>query len=265
MTQTPTLADFLPNRDAGPLAAAEPAALPTSPVLLATHDLYKSYRKGEYSTPVLQGVDFEVRQGEFVAIVGQSGCGKSTLLHVMGTLDKPDAGEIHFEGHRVDNLSGAGKNILRNRHLGMIFQAYHLLPELTALENVLSPAMIRHGVMSYWRNRGRLRSRAKELLQTVELEHRLHHKPRELSGGEMQRVAIARALMSEPRLLLADEPTGNLDQATGEGILGLLERLNRDHGLTLVLVTHDPRIAERAHRVVTLADGRVQDTSRAAA
>ncbi len=136
--------------------------------------------------------------------------------------------------------------MLRNRYLGMIFQAYHLVPELTALENVLSPAMIRYSTLGYLSKRRQLHRQARELMERVELDHRLRHKPRELSGGEMQRVAIARALMSQPRLLLADEPTGNLDQATGEGILNLLERLNIEHGLTLVLVTHDPRIAQRA-------------------
>ncbi|MCA9240557.1 MAG: ABC transporter ATP-binding protein [Planctomycetales bacterium] len=259
----PTLADFLPAENNR--TESSPPASAHAPTLVAAHDLYKSYRKGEYSTPVLQGVNFSVGKGEFVAIVGQSGSGKSTLLHLLGTLDKPDAGEVHFEGHRIDNLRSAGKNVLRNRYFGMIFQAYHLVPELTALENVLSPEMIRCGVFEYLAKRRVLRQRAEELLEQVELSHRLRHKPRELSGGEMQRVAIARALMGQPRLLLADEPTGNLDQATGEGILELLEKLNREQGLTLVLVTHDPRIAARAHRVVSLVDGRVQKASLVAA
>lgn len=259
---TATLADFLPSTS--DQAAREPSPA-ERPVLVAADDLYKTYQKGEYKTPVLQGVNFQVREGEFVAIVGQSGSGKSTLLHLLATLDRPDAGEICFEGNRIDNLSGAGKNVLRNRHIGMIFQAYHLVPELTALENVLSPAMIRYGAFGYWRRRRELHREARALLDTVELSHRLSHKPRELSGGEMQRVAIARALMTGPKLLLADEPTGNLDQATGESILTLLEQLNRQHGLTLVLVTHDPQVAARADRVVTLVDGRVQNSPRAAA
>ncbi|TWT37888.1 P-loop containing nucleoside triphosphate hydrolase [Posidoniimonas corsicana] len=261
-TSSPTLADFLPTADA---QAPKPRPASTAPVLLSSHDLYRTYQKGDVKTPVLQGVDFEVRRGEFVAIVGQSGSGKSTLLHLLATLDRPDAGEVRFEGNRIDNLGGDGKNILRNRHIGMIFQAYHLVPELTAIENVLSPAMIRYSTLGYWRNRRQLHQRAEELMETVELSHRLHHKPRELSGGEMQRVAIARSLMSEPRLLLADEPTGNLDQNTGEEILRLLERLNEEQQLTLVLVTHDLRIADRAHRVVSLVDGRVQGGGLAAA
>ncbi|TWT73575.1 P-loop containing nucleoside triphosphate hydrolase [Posidoniimonas polymericola] len=261
-TTSPTLADFLPTADAPP---AKPRAKSTGPVILSSHDLHRTYRKGDVKTPVLQGVDFEVRKGELVAIVGQSGSGKSTLLHLLATLDRPDAGEVRFEGNRIDNLPGEGKNILRNRHIGMIFQAYHLVPELTAIENVLSPAMIRYSTLGYWRNRKQLRQRAEQLMETVELSHRLNHKPRELSGGEMQRVAIARALMSEPRLLLADEPTGNLDQNTGEEILRLLERLNEEQQLTIVLVTHDLRIADRAHRIVTLVDGRVQGGSLAAA
>ncbi|MEM8865342.1 MAG: ATP-binding cassette domain-containing protein [Planctomycetota bacterium] len=149
--------------------------------------------------------------------------------------------------------------------VGMIFQAYHLMPELTSLENVLAPALIRHGVLGYWRRRKQLRQRACELLDTVDLLPRMKHKPRELSGGEMQRTAIARALMSNPRLLLADEPTGNLDKENGDEVLSLLRVLNRDQGLTVVMVTHDLNIAAQAHRIVTLAEGRVQSMSSNAA
>jgi lipoprotein-releasing system ATP-binding protein len=217
--------------------------------------LAKSYRKGPLAVPVLKGVDFHVRQGEFVAVVGQSGCGKSTLLHLLGTLDAPDAGQIHFEGRRIDNLDLRGRDQLRNQHIGMIFQFYHLLPELSALENVLAPIMIRYGVLSYFRNKRGHTERAAKLLQMVGLSHRLTHKPRELSGGEMQRAAIARALIAQPKLLLADEPTGNLDQKTGGEILNLLRALNRQQGLTIVMVTHDQAIARQADRVVALANG----------
>ena len=232
-------------------------------VLLSAHGIKKAYRKGDLEVPVLHGVDLEVNAGELLTIIGQSGSGKSTFLHLLGTLDSPDAGEIHYRGKRIDNLSKKACDFLRNEHFGMIFQAYHLLPELTAIENVLAPSMIRHNVFSYWSKKKQLTERASELLDLVGLSHRMRHKPRELSGGEMQRTAIARALMNEPRLLLADEPTGNLDQATGEGVLDLLHQLkeekwlNQEHGLTVVMVTHDRSIAEKADRSVTLVDGRV--------
>ena len=194
------------------------------PTPVPLDSLVKSYRKGKLVVPVLKGVDFSVREGGFVAVVGQSGCGKSTLLHLLGTLDAPDAGEIHFEGRRIDNLAARSRDVLRNQHFGMIFQFYHLLPELSTLENVLAPIMIRYGVLNYWRHKREHVERAKELLDLVGLGHRLTHKPRELSGGEMQRAAIARALIAQPKLLLADEPTGNLDQKTGGEILGAAEK-----------------------------------------
>lgn len=226
--------------------------------LLATHDLFKSYRKGPLGIPVLQGIDMTVREGEFLAIVGRSGCGKSTLLHLLGTLDKPDAGEVHFDGHRIDNLPNASRDLLRNRYFGMIFQFYHLLPEFTTLENVLMPALISESTLGYWLHHRQHRRRAMELLELVGIADRAKHKPREMSGGEMQRAAIARALLAEPRVLLADEPTGNLDRATGEQIMQMLRQLNREQKLTIVMVTHDPWIAEQADRVVQLVEGRIQ-------
>jgi lipoprotein-releasing system ATP-binding protein len=256
------------TRNAEQRAAAENSALVLGPhaqfttaahsaALLQATGLEKSYRKGKLVVPVLKGVDFQVSRGEFVAIVGQSGCGKSTLLHLLGTLDAPDAGEIHFAGQRIDNLAPRSRDLLRNRAFGMIFQFYHLLPELSTLENVLAPIMIRHGVIRYWLERREHTARALELLDLVGLGHRLSHKPRELSGGEMQRTAIARALVAQPKLLLADEPTGNLDQNTGAEILALLRQLNRQQGLTVVMVTHDQAIARQADRVVRLSEGRV--------
>ena len=224
--------------------------LPRSPQRkeqLVAHDLFKSYRKGSLGIPVLQGIDLLVAEGEFLSIIGQSGCGKSTLLHLLGTLDAPDAGEVLFDGHRIDNLPTAARDLLRNKHLGMIFQFYHLLPELTALENVLAPAFIAEGIFGYWRRHKAYRQRAVELLEMVGLGDRLKHKPRELSGGEMQRAAIARALLAQPRVLLADEPTGNLDRATGELIMQILRRLNLQQKLTIVMVTHDGHIG-RASR-----------------
>jgi lipoprotein-releasing system ATP-binding protein len=207
---------------------------------------------------VLRGVDLEVRHGEFLSIIGQSGSGKSTLLHLCATLDAPDAGEIRFEGSRIDNLARSRRDALRNKRFGMIFQFYHLLPELTALENVLSPRMIGEGVFQYLRSRKEHHAQATELLKLVGLSHRLKHKPRELSGGEMQRVAIARALAIEPQILFADEPTGNLDSATGEEILSILRTLNAQNNLTIVMVTHDRGIAAQADRTVRLAEGRVE-------
>jgi lipoprotein-releasing system ATP-binding protein len=229
-----------------------------SPTLLSVRGLKKSYRKGQVEIPVLRGVDLEVRRGEFLAIVGQSGSGKSTLLHLLGTLDAPDAGEIRFDGKRIDNLSPRERDKVRNRQIATIFQFYHLLPELTAVENVLSPLMISQSVWSYCLHRRAHVARALELLSLVKLSHRLKHRPRELSGGEMQRAAIARALISRPQLLLADEPTGNLDHATGREILDILWKLNRQQGLTLVMVTHDLGIASMADRTVRLAEGRVE-------
>ena len=234
---------------------SQPRALPQRNVLLACRAIEKTYYKGRIAMPVLCGVDLDVRAGELLAIVGQSGCGKSTLLHVLATLDAPDDGEIYFEGNRIDALPAVGRDILRNHHFGMIFQFYHLLPELTALENVMAPLMIGHSVFSYLRHRKVFRRRAQVLLDRVGLSHRLNHKPRELSGGEMQRAAIARALITRPKLLFADEPTGNLDKDTGRQIMSLLARLNRDEGVTIVMVTHDAEVAAAADRVVRLIDG----------
>jgi lipoprotein-releasing system ATP-binding protein len=230
----------------------------SAPARLAAVGLKKSYHKAQVEIPVLRGVDLEVRHGEFLSIIGQSGSGKSTLLHLLGTLDAPDAGEIRFDSRRIDNLPQAGRDTLRNKHFGMIFQFYHLLPELTTLENVLSPLMIAQGAWSYFRQRHMHRQRAAELLDMVGLTHRLKHKPRELSGGEMQRAAIARALVADPDVLLADEPTGNLDTATGEEILTILRTLNDQNGLTIVMVTHDRAIAAQADRTVRLVEGQVE-------
>jgi lipoprotein-releasing system ATP-binding protein len=221
--------------------------------------LEKSYRKGKIRVPVLGGLDLEADHGEFVAIVGASGSGKSTLLHVLGLLDAPDAGTVHLDGRRIDDLPDRRRDELRNRTFGFIFQFYHLLPELSALENVMMPQLIRHGLWSFLAARRRLRREASALLERVGLGHRLDHLPTELSGGEMQRAAIARALAGGPALLLADEPTGNLDAASGQGVLDLLRDLNRERGLTMMLVTHDAQIAQQADRVVRLAEGRIED------
>jgi lipoprotein-releasing system ATP-binding protein len=226
---------------------------------LSAFELAKSYRKGKNRVPVLHGADLHVEHGEFVAIIGSSGSGKSTLLHVLGLLDAPDAGRVELEGERIDDRPDHRREQLRNQVFGFIFQFYHLLPEFTALENVMTPLLIRHGVLSYMAKRAKIQRVASELLERVGLGHRLDHFPTELSGGEMQRAAIARALAGGPSIVLADEPTGNLDAASGHGVLDLLRDLNRERGLTMIMVTHDAQIAQRADRVVRLAEGRIQD------
>jgi lipoprotein-releasing system ATP-binding protein len=247
----------VPQRSAG--AAPTPHVELPRAIHLAAVDLKKNYRKASIDIPVLTGVNLHVQQGEFLAIIGQSGSGKSTLLHLLGTLDAPTAGEVHFLGKRIDNLPSHLRDRMRNEQFGMIFQFYHLLPELTTLENVLAPLMIGCSSWSYWSKRREFAARATQLLNTVGLSHRLKHRPRELSGGEMQRVAIARALIAGPQVLLADEPTGNLDQSTGQEILQILRTLNREHGLSIVMVTHDPAIAADADRLVRLVNGQVAE------
>ena len=237
--------------------------LPMTPILEA-RALDKAYRKGDAAVPVLRGIDLPVREGEFVSVIGQSGSGKSTLMHLLGLLDGPDHGEVRFEGRRIDDLPARERDRIRNTQFGFVFQFYHLLPELSLLENVLAPLMIREGVLGYFRNRREHRSRAGEMLETVGLSHRLNHNPRELSGGEMQRGAIARALVTRPRVLLADEPTGNLDSSASGEIFELLRSLNRDDGLSVLMVTHDDRLASMADRTVRLTEGRCHDRVEAA-
>ena len=225
--------------------------------ILKAEAIYKSYLMGVTEVKVLEGVDFSVDKGEFVAIVGASGSGKSTLLHILGALDKPDKGVVAFAGRDLSRYSGGELNRFRNKMVGFVFQFYHLLDELSVLENVFLPAMASRSIVGWFACRRWAKGRAKELLGQLGLAERANHKPYQLSGGERQRVAIGRALMNEPTLLLADEPTGNLDSATGNGILDVLERLNRA-GQTIVMVTHDERIARRAARIVTLTDGKIK-------
>jgi lipoprotein-releasing system ATP-binding protein len=226
---------------------------------IAASGVSKSYWKGRNEVPVLRGVELEADRGEMVAVVGASGSGKSTLLHILGLLDAPDSGLVAVDGQRIDDRSEGNRDAMRNELFGFIFQFYHLLPELTALENVMMPHLIRHGLWSYWKERGGIRREARDLLERVGLSHRLHHRPAELSGGEMQRAAIARALAGQPAILLADEPTGNLDAGSGQGVLDLLRDLNRERRLTMILVTHDQQIAQQADRVVQLAQGRIAE------
>lgn len=229
----------------------------TQPVILKAEHLHKSYRMGATRVKVLKGVDLAVEKGQFIAVIGASGSGKSTLLHLLGGLDRPNEGTVCFDGQDLSRMRSWELNRFRNHAVGFVFQFYHLLDELSVLENVFLPAMVSRGIVGWLETRKAARERAEELLEQLGLQERARHKPYQLSGGERQRVAIGRALMNEPRLLLADEPTGNLDSATGNGILGVLERLHQA-GQTIVMVTHDERVAHRAQRVITLADGKVK-------
>ena len=226
-------------------------------IILKAENIHKSYRFGTTDVPVLKGVELSVRRGEFVAIVGASGSGKSTLLHILGALDKPDKGSVLFEGQNISRFRAGQLNRFRNKTVGFVFQFYHLLDELNVQENVYLPVMAGKNMINWLFCRRWAKSRAVELLNLLGLSERLKHKPYQLSGGERQRVAIGRALMNEPALILADEPTGNLDWTTGISILDVLEKLNKA-GQTIVMVTHDQRIAQRAGRIVTLVDGKIK-------
>lgn len=219
--------------------------------LITARGLHKTYRLGRRLLEVLHGVDLAVARGEFLALRGASGAGKSTLLHLLGGLDTPDAGEILFEGRNLAGLSARAIAAFRNRRVGFIFQSYHLLPELDALENVCLPARMARV------NAADCAARGRRLLERVGLKDRLDHKPYELSGGEQQRVAIARALANEPELILADEPTGNLDSRTGESIVDLLCEIQRERQAALIIATHDLKLAGRAPRLIQLVDGRI--------
>ncbi len=219
--------------------------------LLSARALAKTYTMGKRALEVLRGVNLEVRRGEFLALRGASGAGKSTLLHLIGGLDTPNAGEIHFDGQNLGAFSASELTHFRNHRVGFVFQAYHLLPELNALENVCLPARMARTPVS------RAAARGRDLLARVGLRERQEHRPSELSGGEQQRVAIARAMINEPELLLADEPTGNLDSHTGGEIIELLKNLRAEKQTTLVIATHDTNVAAHAERVVELVDGQI--------
>ncbi len=219
--------------------------------LIHVEDLHKSYYDGESELPVLQGINLEIYMSELLAIVGASGVGKSTLLHIIGTLDRPTAGNVLYDEHDVFTLSDTELARFRNKEIGFVFQFHHLLPEFTALENVAMGALITSS------NNKTVYKEAESLLDYVGLSERLSHYPSQLSGGERQRVAIARSLINQPKVVLADEPTGNLDRRSSDAVLELLWDLNAKSGQTFVIVTHNQELAQRVDRVIQLVDGKV--------
>ncbi|NDG84353.1 MAG: ABC transporter ATP-binding protein [Proteobacteria bacterium] len=221
-------------------------------MLLTVKSLEKSYTRGEEAVHALRGVNLDIHEGQFVSIMGPSGSGKSTLLHLMGGLDRPTRGEVILKGESIAGMSDSELSLFRRKKLGFIFQFFNLLPTLSALENVCLPRLLGSESIK------KIEPRARELLTLMGLENRMDHKPDQLSGGEMQRVAIARALISDPALILADEPTGNLDTKTGEAILGLLKEMSKTTGKTIVMVTHDPKAASYGNRLIHMKDGALE-------
>ena len=224
-------------------------------VVLQCRDLTKSFDQGEQRVEVLRGISLDIHKGETVAIVGASGSGKSTLLHILGGLDAPTSGEVSLLGQRMDQQSAIAQGALRNEALGFVYQFHHLLGEFTALENVAMPLWIGAQLGKRSLSEEQIHREAADMLGEVGLSHRLTHKPGELSGGERQRVAVARALVTRPACVLADEPTGNLDRATADGVFDLILRLNAKIGTALVMVTHDPTLAAKMQRTLTISDG----------
>jgi lipoprotein-releasing system ATP-binding protein len=243
-------------------APTPPLSVPSKDrVILRAKSIRKAFTVGQETSVVLRSVDLNLKAGEFVAIEGRSGSGKSTLLHILGALDSADSGSIEYSGRDLATLHESGRSHIRNTEFGFVFQFYHLLPELNVTENTLLAPMIEHSWLGFRRRGRELRDRATNLLTDLGLGHRLKHKVTVLSGGERQRVAIARALMNSPKIIFADEPTGNLDAETGRQIMGVLEKLHREQGQTIVMVTHDRSLARQADRVLVLKDGKLDRAS----
>lgn len=224
--------------------------------MLRTENLHKVYVETGAPLAVLKGIDLSIQPGEFVSLIGPSGAGKSTLLHALGGLDVPTQGKVLIDGEDMYRLSDKKRSLVRNAKIGFVFQFYHLLPEFSTLENVMLPAFIHSGLAE----RKRIEQKALGLLERVGMQNRLGHRPKQLSGGEQQRVAIARALINDPKIVLCDEPTGNLDTRSGENIIALLMQLNKDHGQAIVIVTHDLAIAQRAQRCIHIQDGKITNS-----
>jgi len=235
------------------LRACAPAHLRTEMILSATN-IHKRYKQGASDLHILKGIDIDIQTGDVVSIVGPSGAGKSTLLHILGGLDKPTDGQVMLSGKDVYALNDAERSRLRNAEVGFVFQFYHLLPELNALENVVLPAMI----LNRSRASAEVQAKGAQLLEKVGLKERMTHRPNELSGGEQQRVAIARALINNPKVVFCDEPTGNLDSKSGDAIIEILLNLSKSERQTLVIVTHDEKIAKKSHKFIQIRDGKLE-------
>lgn len=240
-----------------PMPQAQSPGAPS--VILECRNLSRVFQSGETQLHVLRNVDFQLQQGEIVGILGSSGAGKSTLLHLLGLLDTPTEGEVFYQGRNLTTLGPESAARVRNREFGFVFQSFHLLPEFTALENVLMPARIAAGAAHWMRDAKAITRRGEELLARVGLGQRLTHVPSRLSGGERQRVALARALINEPAVVFCDEPTGNLDSKTADEIFALIEQFNAELGKTFLIVTHDEHIAKRTRRRLHMTDGRIDD------
>ena len=253
VTETP--ADLPVDPESAPPSSPPP---PSGREIIRARDIRKSFAVGDRSLEVLHGVHFELRAGEILALTGPSGAGKSTLLHILGLLDSPTEGTVEMEGKSAWAMPNSERAKLRNKRIGFVFQFYHLLPELTAVENVLLPAMISDSRIAFGRRRKEYTERATDLLVRFGLEQRLKHRPPQLSGGERQRVALARALFHDPPILIADEPTGNLDRGTGERVLELIFAEQQRRELSLLMVTHDERLATRCERRLHMEDGMIQ-------
>jgi ABC-type lipoprotein export system ATPase subunit len=225
------------------------------PNIIELTDICKTYQMGDVAVPVLKGVSLTIARGELVALMGASGSGKSTLMNLLGCLDRPDSGVYILDGEEISRLSADQRAMIRNRKLGFVFQSFNLLPRTSALDNVAMPLTYSTGVLS----EREARRRAAQMLTRVGLEERMDHEPSRLSGGQQQRVAIARALINQPPVLLADEPTGNLDSRTSEEVLAMFQELNHKEGITVIMVTHDPHVAQWAQRVIHIHDGLIVD------